>query len=318
VRRRGLVPLAALALAGTAPALLTPVASATRQAAALVPQLPRPPLPADLVALVGKMEALQATSERFRLRTAISSSAHLPHEVEAFLKLFDTDISGEAVNSPPAATLAITIFGQTLRMRIVHGATYLYEPAVAKHDGGRPWVNLGRHGAGALLGGLSTPGLSAGPGSGSFKSLATELRRASAVSELGPGTIDGQAITGFKATLAPNALEEPATPAKPRSILSAIFSRARHAPATTGAPASALLETFIAASGLPVRTRIATTAEGVTTTALMDIFAIDFPLTVQPPPKGQTVALAVLRKLARKPTKRSRAGAEGERDAAGK
>jgi hypothetical protein len=311
--------LAATALAGVAPALLAPAASAAAAPAALVPQIVKPPaLPADLVALAVKMEALQSTSERFRLRTAISSSAHLPREVESFLKLFDIDISGEAANSPPAASFSVTIFGQTLKVRVVHEHAYLYEPAIAKRDGGRPWVNVGRRGLGDLLGGMSTPGLSAGPGSGSFKSLASALRRASSVTELGPGSVDGQAITGFRATLPASLLEESAKPAKPPSILSGIFARAARAPATTGAPPSALVETFIDASGLPVRTRIAETSEGVTATALLDIFAINFPLTVQAPPRRQTIDLATARKLAGARSKGPAAEVERERDTAGK
>jgi hypothetical protein len=201
---------------------------------------------------------------------------------------------------------------------VVHEDVYLYEPAIAKRDGGRPWVNLGRHGLGGLLSGLNSPGLPAGSGSGSFKSLVTALRGARSVTELGPGTVDGQAITGFRATLAPSALEEPAKPEKPHNILSGILSRAHRAPATTGAPPSAALEVFIAPSGLPVRTRISETGEGVTVTALLDISAINFPLTVKPPPKAQTIDLATARKLARMQQGGSSAGGEGERDAAAK
>jgi hypothetical protein len=316
---RALVPLAAVALAGSAPALLAPVATAAPQPSALVPQLPRPPLPSDLAALLGKMEALRSISERFRLRTGLTSSgAHLPREAESFLRqLFDLDISGEAVNSPPAASFAVTLLGHTLKLRVVHEDVYVYEPAIAKRDGGRPWVNLGRNGLGRLLGGLGGPGLLPTAGSSSFKSLASALRGARSVTELGPGTVDGQAITGFRATLPPGALEEPAAPAKPRNILSGILSRVRHAPATTGAPASVALEVFIAPSGLPVRTRIAESSEGVTITLLADIFAINFPLTIEPPPRSQTIDLATARKLSPQRSNRSSNG-EGERDAAGK
>jgi hypothetical protein len=313
---RALLPLAAVALVGSAPALLAPVATAARQPSALVPQLPRPPLPPDLAALAGKMEAVRSISERFRLRTGISSAgARLPREAESFLRIFDFDISGEVVNAPPAASFTITLLGHTLRIRVVHADVYLYEPAITKRDGGRPWVNLGRHGLSGLLTGLSSPGLPAGSGSASFKSLVTTLRGARSVTELGPGTVDGQAITGFRAMLAPSALEEPPKPEGPRNILSGILSRAHRAPATTGAPPSAALEVFIAPSGLPVRTRISATGEGVTVTALLDIFAINFPLTVKPPPKAQTIDLATARKLSRMQHNRSSAGGERERDA---
>lgn len=290
--------------------LLALALTATPARAATVPLRPgEPPLPPDLAALAQKMEAVRVISERFRLRTSITASgAHLPREAEAFQKLFDTDLSGEATLSPPAGSFALTLLGHTLRLRVVHETVYVYEPRVAHRDGGRPWVDLGRGGG---LDGLFGPGGGGSPASAvasTFRALASTLRGARSVTELGHGVIDDQSITGFRATVAPAALEEPAVPAKPRSILRNIFAQraAARSPRSAPAPPSTLLETFIAASGLPVRTRISESSEGLSTGTLLDVFAINFPLRVQPPARGRTVSLAALRRLTERRSGRQR------------
>ena len=292
-----MVPRAAPTLCATllACALIAPAAPR----AASVPRRPgEPALPPDLVALARKMEGLRVISERFRLRTSVTStSAHVPREEAAFLKLFDIDLSGEATLSPPAGSFALTILGHTLRMRVVHDTVYAYEPAIARSDGGRPWVDLGRRGLPGLLGGAGG-GLPSSPVASTFNSLAFMLGGARSATELGPGLIDGVSITGFRATLASSALEEPVVPAKPPSILRGIFGRAAAAQPAASASPGALLEAFIAPSGLPVRTRISVRSEGISSGALLDVFAINFPLRVEPPPRERTVGLATLRRLA--------------------
>jgi hypothetical protein len=252
-----------------------------------------PPLPPDMLALAQKMEGLRVTSERFRLRTALTGSgSHASREEAAFLSLFDTDISGEATLSPPAGTFTLSLLGHTIKVRIVHGTVYLYEPTLARHDGGRPWVDLGHRG----LGGPLTPSLPLSSLASTFQGLARTLEIALSATELGPGVIDGLPITGFRATVATSALEEPAVPAKPHGILEGIFGRAAAAPVRS-APNSAVVEVFIAPSGLPVRTHVSVSSEGVSVSAQLDVFAINFALRVQAPPRRQTIAAAALRKL---------------------
>jgi hypothetical protein len=147
--------------------------AAPARGAATVPARPgEPPLPPDLLALTKKMEGLSVSSERFRARTALAATgAHLPRELQAFLKVFDVDLSGEATLSPPAGSFALTLLGHTLRLRVAHGHTYLYEPAIARRDGHRPWIDAGRGGLGPVPVSLGAPGSSAG----AFKSLASAL-----------------------------------------------------------------------------------------------------------------------------------------------
>ena len=266
------------------------------------------PPPPELVALAKKMEGVQLSSERFSLRTLVSAAgSHVPREVEAFLRLFDIVLSGEAVNAPPAGTFKLTILGHTLAIRVVSGRAYVYEPAVARRDRGRPWVDLGRTSLGTLplLGGPGNVNVSSGVGATSFRTLAAALAHARGVTQLGPGSVDGQAVTGFRATVNPSALEETPPPFRPnpRGILGPIGLGS----AAASAPPSAQLEVFIAPSGLPVQTRIVERSEGVSATLLFDILAVNFPLAVVPPPAGQTIAIAALRRLERGQGRRSRA-----------
>jgi hypothetical protein len=254
-------------------------------------------LPVELLALARKMEGLSLSSERFRVRTAISApGAHVPRAELRFLQLFSIDIAGEATSSPPAASFTFTIFGHRLRLRVIGQTTYLFLPGIAKRDGGRPWVNLGRHGLGQLLGGDEGPPMSGGVGS-SFKRDAALLAHAVSVQQLGPGTIDGQAISGFRMGLDEGAFDEGGSsmPAKPKSITERIGLAA----AAQG-PRSITLEMMIAPSGLPVQTRIEVASEGISVGALDDIYAANFPLTLRPPPRRRTIALARLRRLARR------------------
>jgi hypothetical protein len=255
-------------------------------------------LPADLLALAQKMEGLSVTSERFRVRTAISAAgAHVSREELRFLALFNLDIAGEATSSPPAASFTFTIFGHRLKLRVIGRTTYLYMPGLAKRDGGRPWLNLGRQDLGPLLGAGEAAPTPAGSSGTSFKRDAALLGHAVGVQQLGPGTVDGQAISGFRMGLDQSAFDEGSsgTPSKPSSITERIGLAAVAQP-----PRSITLEMMIAPSGLPVQTRIEIAAEGISVGALDDIYAVNFPLSLRPPPRRQTIALAQLRRLERR------------------
>ena len=279
-----------------------------------------PPLPGDLVSLANKMEGVQVTSERFRVRTAMSAAgSHLPPGAEELFKLLALDLSGEVALSPPSGAFAFALLGHTFRVRLVHETAYLYEPSLARGDGGRPWLDVGHAGQSEMLVSAGTLGLPASPRATPFKSLASILSGARSATELGPGTVDGAAVMGFDATVAASALEEPQTPSGPPSILTGIFSRVRrHTPAPAPAPhapappRSAQVEVFIAPTGLPVRTHISESSEGVSVSALGEVFAINFPLHITPPPRRQTIALAALRALSK--THAAPKGAETHED----
>jgi hypothetical protein len=270
-------------------AALVVCAAAAQAHAATVPLRPgEPPLPGDLLVLAQKMEGLSVNSERFRLRTGLTLSGHASREEQRLLNVFSIDVSGEATLSPPAGSFTLVVFGQKLEVRIV----YAYEPTLARHDGGRPWIDLGAQGFGPL-----TPSLPSSSAGNTFQSLARALKSALGANELGQEIIDGFSATGFRATVAASALEEPAAPAKPPSILEGIFGRSAAAHPGQGAPSSAVVEAFIAPNGLPVRTHISASSEGASASALLEVFAINFALRVHRPPRRLTIGLARLRKL---------------------
>jgi hypothetical protein len=219
-------------------------------------------------------------------------SGHASREEQRLLNLFSIDLSGEATLSPPAGSFTLVLLGQKLKVRIVHGTVYAYEPTLARHDGGRPWIDLGARGFGPL-----TPSLPSSSAGNTFQSLARALKGALGATELGQEIIDGVPATGFRATVAASALEEPAAPAKPHSILEGIFGRSAAAHPGQGAPTSAVVEAFIAPNGLPVRTHISASSEGTSASALLEVFAINFALRVHRPPRRLTIGLGELRKL---------------------
>jgi hypothetical protein len=278
-----------------APATAMAAAAPTTTAPPVEPGGGPAPIPPDLSALTQKMEALTVTSERFSMRTSVTlQGAHVPKGLQQFLNLFATDISGEAQSSPPAGNFKLTLLGQVLTLRLVQGRTYLYVPALAKHDGGRPWVDLGTGGLGSLLGShgrKAKPMASPPPTTTPFKSLAVTLAHPESVEELGGGSVDGQAVVGFRENVDESLLEAQGSVGAGASGLLATASA--HQPD----PRSVELETFIAPSGLPVRTRIVVRSKEAASTSLTDIPAIDFPLVVEAPPASQTITASVLRKL---------------------
>ena len=128
-------------------------------------------------------------------------------------------------------------------------------------------------------------GGAAGAGTGMYTALTALINGAREVREIGAGTVDGQPVTEFMATLSPSQLGESPQPTKREKKLHLELKK------------TAKLEVLIAPSGLPVRTTIVTNVDKVVNTATVDILAIDFPLVVEAPPAAQTIELAALQKL---------------------
>lgn len=301
---------AALAALGL---LLAPSAAAAPQqqpvAVAPAPRLIAPAsIPTALLAAAQAMEAVHVSSERFSAGSALSSAgAHLPHSVERFLQLvFDTRISGEATSSPPAGAFRLTIFGQTLRLRLVRGRAYLYEPAIAARDGGRPWIELRGGGFEALFGGLARRRPFFGGAPESFAGLARAVRAARAVRELGAGVVDGQAVDGYRLVV-PSASLQPQQRrvGQAGGVLAGAFGGGR-LPPPPPPDENVLLEVFVTPTGVPVRAHVSLQAEGFSFSALTDVYAIDFPLVVAPPPRRLTIGANALERIRRASRRQSR------------
>jgi hypothetical protein len=298
------LPAAALVAAAAAASLGpgAPGARALGPPVAPSPRLIAPvSLPAQLLAAAQAMEVTRVSSERFSLQTAVASAgAHVPPAIERFLALlYDTRVSGEATSSPRAGAFQLTVFGQTLTLRVVRGHTYLFEPAIAARDGGRPWVDAGRRGVGAVLGYSNQPASVSSGEAESFTKLAAALRAARAVRELGTGIVDGQAVTGYRTVVASGLLQQPTHSAMaPRGILGGVFGGGA-LPSAEAPDENVLLEVFVSGAGVPVRTHISLSSEGFSFSALSDVYAIDFPLAIAPPPRRLTIGLAALKRIER-------------------
>jgi hypothetical protein len=290
-----------LAVAVAAGVALTMVALATvragRAEASGTPLTLPPTAPPELLALTAKMEALTVETERVSLTESIAVLGHGP-EAALLRKLvgaFGVSVSGEVRRNPEEGSLTITLFGVRLRVLALPGHTYLFGGArLARRDGGRPWVDLGSKGLGALLPTGRTKTVST-PGAPTFARIATILRAPIAVTTLGGGTIDGVTVSGFRETLDPKVFEAPAS-------LAGIAPTGSFATRATRAAAespSVTAEAFIAADGLPVRTRFVQVSGPVHLLVQVDIPAIDFPLTLEAPKPAQVIDLAALKRLER-------------------
>ncbi len=234
-------------------------------------------VPPELPPLLAKMSTLRISSERFT--AAVTLRGQKLSKSLSGLRTLTVHLSGEATPSPEAAVLTATARGRTTTIRLVGGKLYTEEPALAGKDGGRPWVATTAPKQGALG---DTPGV-AQPGAASYAGVAKLIEKAKTVKALGPATVDGQAVSRFVFTIAPGKLESIFS-SKTRSDL----RRLHVAP-------KARFEVDLAPTGLPVHTagQLAFGHKlviGVTA----DVLAVDFPLTVAPPPEDETIGEAEL------------------------
>jgi hypothetical protein len=259
-------------------------------------------LPPSLVSLEQKMSELKVGSMRFSLQTSVTIPRG-DHELLRLLKLFGlgSRISGEVTTAPAAANLTLDLFGLKMTLRTVSGVVYAHIGKLARYDHGRPWIRLGQGGLAELftVNGhplpsktkageprLTEPKLAEPP----FTGIAALLAGAREVRELGPATVDGQQATSFLAILEPAQL-------KSESLASA----SRLLP--TPQPPTGTLEVSLTASGLPLRTVITEHDATTTTSATLEIPAVNFPLAIEAPPAEQTISLGQIRKLERRERK---------------
>lgn len=117
----------------------------------------------------------------------------------------------------------------------------------------------------------------------------------SVLTPLGGGTVDGVTISGFREMLDPHVFESAAS----LSGIAPTGSLGIRGAAAASAAQTVAAEVFIAANGLPVRTRLVQVSGPVRSLVQIDVPAINFPLTVEAPPPAQTIGLAELKRLER-------------------
>jgi hypothetical protein len=285
-----------LLLAVVSMAVLSPAAAwaSQRARASVAPVV----LPADLVTLEQRMSELQVSSEHFTLSEWLSGVS-LPKELAALIPKGEV-ARGLFTLSPPAGEVTLTQFGEHLTMKLVDGVLYLDVPALWGHDGGRPWLKLERRDFHKWFGGTLGIEGAGQPGSVAvdpYGPLRVRLNAALSITELGASTVDGLQVTGFTAKL------------RPVVTKAVLPGSGRHVTITS----KESLEIFIAANGLPVRTRTTTTIGRVHEISAADITAVNEPTVIEAPAASQTITASELRALVLKEQAETRARARARK-----
>lgn len=236
----------------------------------------------QLLALTEAMSRLHPTSVRVQGDSMLTGT-HLTGPLKK-LRGYSISGSGELAEGPTRGTVSFTSKGHAYQLRIVEGTVYVYIPAIAAKDDGRPWVSETvapekQSGSDSEGGSIAEVGLN---------KAAALLSSATHVRALGAREVDGQETRGFAGTVAPHLLEQDRVSRSVREVL----ERVR-------ASSSARFETFIAPDGLPVRTLFTLTVGRATLRIESQVTAIDFPLTVLAPPVGETISTSELEALER-------------------
>ena len=297
MRRRAVVLVSAVLV--LAPVLAAGSAQAAPAASAPAAPPVAAPLPPDLLRLEQAMLALRLTSERFSASVSVSGSGAPSGPLGVFSRVLASaasslafiTVTGEVGFAPPMASFQINFLGIKLGARLIGTTLYTEEPFIASLDGGRPWVERDNQHL-EQASGVELGTLGGRPGSGAtqaFGALVEELGRARSIRELGTQTVDGQATTGFDATVDLNAVQG-TTPAQRRAVARLLKPLAH-------------LEVFIADDGLPVRVllRLAIREKHPTHHAEVitqeDVLAVNVPVVVTPPPAQETITEAQLQRL---------------------
>jgi hypothetical protein len=282
-----LVALVAAILCAPAPGPATPLLASPSQLAAA--------LPPELQALEQKMGQLQINTERYTqtLSTVSRRTIAAKHgRPRARTKHTSSTFFGEVSLSPAEAEL--TGAGGEPSDIVIGSTAYLRIAAVARRDGGRPWVRM-KDGNAALLfpdhaGSLPSVEVNLG-GTGSYARLIDLLATAvGPVDDLGPATVRGQQTTEFAATVEPLKLIKGLSH-KESALLDAHPQRQK-------------LEVFIAESGVPVRVVVAEEEHAagsyLSLSISTEVTAVEVPVVVNAPPPKETISQAQFKKLTRR------------------
>lgn len=232
--------------------------------------------------------ALQEVEQRLATATASSEtvkgqltfSGRLPRKLAA-LDAAGISFTGELTASPAAAQVQLTAAGKSETVLADGEALYLRDAKLAGKDGGKPWVKITRAEVDQLL--HSNPTLDASglaPDTAHpYAGVAKVLSETKGARSFGTSTVDGQSVTVFGGTL-------PAA-----KIAEEVFSRKLAAGLRDFhivLPGSFRVD--VNAQGIPVRSDTTLLLPGgITLTSVEEITAVDTPLTITPPPAGETI-----------------------------
>jgi len=226
-----------------------------------------------------RLAAATASSET--VKGQLTFSGHLPRKLAA-LNAAGISFTGKLTASPAAAQVEITAAGKTETVLSGGGALYLRDAKLAGKDGGKPWVRITRAEVNQLLHAnptLNSSGL-APDTAHPYAGVAKVLSETKDARSFGTSTVDGQSVTVFGGTL-------PAA-----KIAEEVFSRKLAAglrdfhillPGT--------FRVDVNAQGIPLLSDTTLLLPGgVKLRSVIEITSLDTPVTITPPPAGETIS----------------------------
>ncbi len=229
-----------------------------------------------------------ATPSSETVKGQMTFSGHLPRKLAA-LDAAGITFTGELTASPAAAQVEITAAGRSETVLTDGEALYLRNAKLASKDGGKPWLKITRAEVDQLL--HSNPTLNASglaPDTAHpYAGVAKVLSETKDARSFGTSTVAGQSVTVFGGTL-------PAA-----KIAEEVFSRKLAAAVRDfHIVLPGAFRVDVNAQGIPVRSDTTLLLPGgVQLTSVVEITAVDTPVTITPPPAGETITATEAEKI---------------------
>ncbi len=290
-------PMLSLTLVGVLLAC-APASSTAAEPASAPPggsTTPAPAIPPALAQLTQQMSQLRPNTVRMSLTLGLRAEVPKAPGGKApggEASVVMSRVLAEVGIEPPLASVRTVGGLGGEQLRLVDGEVYEFLPFLDRFDRRHPWLKLSRARYEHLEGAQAASGLmhQAGADAAPYASLAAEIDASEDFRELGPSEVNGQAVLGFAMTPQPSSTQRQAGfTAQEEAELQADLRRLGKSTST--------LEVFIAADGLPVRTRASIGSERLAWLSGTDVTAINFPLVVVAPPAKQTISYRALRRI---------------------
>jgi hypothetical protein len=229
-----------------------------------------------------------ATASSETVKGQLTFSGRLSRKLAAFDAATIT-FTGELTASPAAAQVQVTAAGKSETVLTEGGALYLRDAKLAGKDGGKPWVKITRAEVDQLL--RSNPTLNASglaPDTAHpYAGIAKVLSEAKDARSFGTSTVAGQSVTVFGGTLPAAKIGEEVLSRKLAAGL-----RDFHI-VLPGA-----FRVDVNAQGIPVRSDTTLLLPGgVELNSVVEITAVDAPVTITPPSAGETITATEAAKI---------------------
>jgi hypothetical protein len=229
-----------------------------------------------------------ATASSETVKGQLTFSGRLPRKLAA-LDAAGISFTGELTASPAAAQVQLTAAGKSETVLTDGEALYLRDAKLAGKDGGKPWVKITRAEVDQLL--HSNPTLNASglaPDTAHpYAGVAKVLSETKDARSFGASTVDGQSVSVFGGTLPAAKIAEEVLS---RKLAAGLRDFHIVLPGT--------FRVDVNAQGIPVRSDTTLLLPGgVTLSSVEEIAAVDTPVTITPPPAGETITATEAEKI---------------------